>query len=96
MALGLLIAITTSCALQEELDEVSSTSEAIITCDADFDGFDVEGGMCGGDDCNDTSYFDNPEASEICADGRDNDCDGSVDEDDCVRGPGTCYRCIGY
>jgi Cys-rich repeat protein len=41
----------------------------------DFDG----DGFCAGEDCDDRDASVNPAASELC-DGRDNDCDGLVDE----------------
>ena len=47
--------------------------------DADGDGFAREGGSCGARDCNDTDPSVNPEASEICTDGIDNDCNGLAD-----------------
>ncbi len=52
------------------------------TCvDADGDGYnDVN---CGGDDCDDADAAVNPGADEYC-NGIDDDCDGTVDEDDAV------------
>ncbi|HOX43655.1 MAG TPA: putative metal-binding motif-containing protein [Myxococcota bacterium] len=46
--------------------------------DADGDGY--QAANCGGDDCNDYDGLDHPGAAERCTDGRDNDCDGTVDE----------------
>src|SRR5687767_45756 len=43
--------------------------------DADGDGFTVEEG-----DCDDTDAAVYPEAPEVC-DGKDNDCEGTVDDD---------------
>lgn len=41
---------------------------------------------CGGSDCNDTDPYNSGSQPEIC-DGKDNDCDGLVDEDDvCLVG----------
>ncbi len=44
--------------------------------DADSDGF-----LDGIDDCDDADAAVNPDAAELC-DGTDNDCDGTIDEDD--------------
>ena len=50
------------------------------TTDLDGDGFlAIEDG---GEDCDDTSAWINPDADEICDDEIDNDCDGDVDADD--------------
>jgi hypothetical protein len=46
--------------------------------DVDGDGWDAE--EVGGDDCADVNASIHPEADETCDDGRDNDCDGHVDE----------------
>jgi formylglycine-generating enzyme required for sulfatase activity len=55
------------------------------TCtDADKDGFHAESGCDNafyqGVDCDDTNREINPYADEVCGDGKDNDCDGEVDE----------------
>jgi hypothetical protein len=47
--------------------------------DADADGFSAEGGPCGPVDCNDANAAVNPRATEAC-NGRDDDCDGVVDD----------------
>jgi hypothetical protein len=55
--------------------------------DQDRDGFgDLR---CGGDDCDDTNPSIRPGARELCADRRDNDCDGIADCDDsgCAGSP---------
>ncbi len=53
------------------------------TCtDADGDGFNAEGGMCGPRDINDANPDVYPGAPEICNDGVDNDGNGLVDRAD--------------
>lgn len=53
------------------------------TCtDADGDGFNAEGGMCGPKDLDDTNAAVFPGAPEICTDGVDNDGNGLVDKAD--------------
>lgn len=47
-----------------------------ITLDLDEDGFNSDV------DCDDTNAEINPEASEVCDDGVDNDCDDAIDSDD--------------
>ena len=47
------------------------------TCDADEDGFFAV--SCGGLDCDDTDPLRNPGAEEVC-NGRDDDCNGTVDD----------------
>ena len=48
-----------------------------LNCDIDMDGYDsVE---CGGSDCNDNDRTIHIDAEEFC-DGKDNDCDGAVDD----------------
>ena len=59
------------------------TVQVPTTCtDADADGFSVNGGNCGPVDCNDSDRTVNPNASEICSDGIDNNCDGRIDSAD--------------
>lgn len=47
--------------------------------DVDGDGFAADGGACGPVDCDDTIGSVNPLGAEAC-NGRDDDCDGGVDE----------------
>jgi hypothetical protein len=51
--------------------------------DADGDG-DPVWNCTGGSDCDDADPLISSEASERCGNGRDDDCDGEVDEDDCA------------
>lgn len=51
--------------------------------DADGDG-DPVWNCTGGSDCDDGDPLISSEASERCSNGRDDDCDGEVDEDDCA------------
>ena len=66
-----------------------------IVPDADSDGHLKE--ECGGDDCEDLSASINPDATEDCVDGYDNDCNGLVDGDDeaCDFSSGGCDDCEG-
>jgi hypothetical protein len=56
--------------------EMASEAAAFSTCeDSDGDGF-----CAGEEDCDDSDPSVSPESSEVC-DGKDNDCDGQIDED---------------
>ncbi len=69
--------------------EVTVADEALLldvallpgSCpDSDSDTYQND--LCGGLDCNDDDPALNPDATEVCDDGLDNDCDGRIDSDD--------------
>jgi hypothetical protein len=47
--------------------------------DSDSDGFDTK--EVGGRDCDDENFWINPGRNEVVGDGKDNDCDGEIDEE---------------
>jgi hypothetical protein len=65
--------------------------------DNDGDGYSIEGGTCGQVDCNDNDpsipVFESP-AYGVCNDGKDNDCDGTIDclDNSCASDP-ECLTC---
>ncbi|MES9970254.1 MAG: putative metal-binding motif-containing protein [Candidatus Thiodiazotropha sp.] len=63
----------------------SNAVDCPLECtDNDGDGYSTEGGSCGAMDCDDGNPEVNPGALEICGDGIDNNCNGSIDSADSV------------
>ena len=60
-------------------DGIDQDCDGADLTDADGDGYDAM--VAGGEDCNDTDPGSYPGAEETCDD-EDNDCDGTVDEED--------------
>src|SRR5690349_4054417 len=51
--------------------------------DADGDHHAAIGSCTAADDCDDTDAMAHPGAGELCGNGLDDDCDGTIDEPDC-------------
>jgi len=73
LALLLLVACRSEPKPESEEDGISGVDSG-LSVDADGDGFDED------EDCDDADASVNPAAAETC-DERDNDCDGTIDED---------------
>ena len=72
----------------------SGPSESCL--DVDRDGFFGRSDDCTrGDDCDDREPGVNPDASELCGNGLDDDCDGTTDEPECDCDTGQRIACYG-
>jgi hypothetical protein len=69
-----------SCTIDRCIEESRSCEH--LARDADGDGDPVWN--CGGKDCDDTEPRVNGAQSEVCGNGRDDNCDGRVDEEGCA------------
>jgi MYXO-CTERM domain-containing protein len=69
-----------------EAGQACVASECQACADADQDGF--LDAACGGDDCLDSNADVNPDATEVCDNQLDDDCDGDTDADDSDCGDG--------
>ena len=69
------------CTIDTCIEKTHSCSRA--PRDSDGDG-DPVWNCTGGGDCNDTDPGVNSDTKEVCANGKDDNCDGTVDETDCV------------
>lgn len=72
----------------QDVCTIDRCDEATKSCQntlRDFDGDGEADWHCqGGTDCDDFNRRVGSQAAEICADGVDNDCDGTADETDCI------------
>mgnify|MGYP001585153718 CR=1 FL=1 len=62
-----------------QLNLTYNVSAPSVCVDADEDGYNIDGGVCGLLDCNDANTAIHPGATEICNSVDDN-CDGQIDE----------------
>ncbi len=66
----------------EDSDGYGDSDSGVLYCS---DSSDVNNPTMTGGDCNDNDADQSPGLQEICSDGKDNNCDGSIDEaDDCL------------
>jgi hypothetical protein len=62
--------------MDEDGDEFGDAENTGVSCDVPSSAVLIDG------DCNDNNAAVNPDATEICNDGVDDDCDGEADDDD--------------
>ncbi len=62
-----------------DCDGIGDACDPTVDLGLDLDGDGIVSDRCGGHDCDDLDT--GIPTTEICADYRDNDCDGKVDED---------------
>jgi hypothetical protein len=78
--------------IDNDCDNVPEDGCKDSNIDRDGDGVGVGGGVDGQPDCNDSDPKIGPNQKEVCGDGIDNDCDGTVDDGcagvDCKDGDG--------
>jgi hypothetical protein len=70
----------TACTIDACVEETRSCTHTLRDADSDLDP-DLH---CGGGDCNDTDPLISSLTKEVCANGKDDDCDGEIDELDCA------------
>lgn len=58
----------------------------LICTDSDNDSYATEGGLCGPIDCDDTNPAVNPDTSEVCDNGIDDNCNAKIDSEDTACG----------
>jgi len=68
------------CTIDQCVEQTQSCDHVVRDADGDGD----PDWHCGGGDCNDNDPLINSLVLEVCANGRDDDCDGEVDESDCI------------
>ena len=69
------------CTIDRCVEETLSCVHELRDADGDGD----PDWHCGGGDCNDLNPLINSFAAEICANGIDDNCNGEIDEEDCVQ-----------
>ncbi len=79
-----IVTVTATATPSELITPTPTASTTVAPSEADLD-HDRDGYTPNENDCNDNDAFVNPGASEVCADGIDNDCDREIDESCDVR-----------